>query len=176
MQRGHRRALVLVAWLLLPLVLPQPAESGDAFLKGGIIFQPRDADFAARWFIDFGSDYPVNLTETLFLGFDIQASVFRIDVAANQTATVSRGNGFVNLKYKSGSLGARPYGGGGIGLISSWVFVSGSTEWVNDMGWHLMGGIEFRSIAVELMVQRAFGSDPDTGPDTEYSVLLGFVW
>ena len=177
MQRGYQKVLVLVVSSLLPLILSKPAEPGDAFLKGGLIFHPRDSDIATRWLVDVGSDYPVNTSETLFLGFDILASVYRIDVRdPSQTAVVARGDGFINIKYKSGRLGARPYAGGGIGLISESFFVSGGNQWLSDMGWHVMGGIEFRSITLELMTQRAFGAEPDTGSNTEYSVLLGFVW
>jgi len=155
------------------LALAGPALAGDTFLKGGVIFQPRDVGFEGRWRAAFGSDYPVNFSETLFAGFEVQTSVYRQDVVASgPTATVLPLNGFANIKYKSGSLGARPFGGVGLGLVSNLRFVSNETEWANDVGYHLLGGVELGRLTLELQIQGAFDSDADT----ELAAYVGFVW
>ena len=122
---------------LVPALLAAagPALAGDTFFKGGVILHPRDVGFEGRWRVAFGSDYPVNFSETLFAGFEMQTSVYRQDVTAfGPTATVVPINGFGNVKYKSGSLGARPFGGAGLGLVSNLSFVSNETDWANDFG------------------------------------------
>jgi hypothetical protein len=150
-----------------------PAVAGDAFFKGGVIFEPRDIGFEGRWRASFGSDYPVNFAETIFAGVEMQTSVYRQDVSpSGPTATVMPLNGFANLKYKSGSLGARPFGGAGLGLVSSLQFVSNETDWVTDFGYHLLGGIELGRLVLELQIQGAF--DPDAA--TEFTAYVGFVW
>ena len=163
------RAAVVPAFLLTA----GPALAGDTFLKGGVIFHPREVGFEGRWRAAFGSDYPVNFSETLFAGFEVQTSIYRQDVVASgPTATVVPLNGFANVKYKSGSLGARPFGGVGLGLVSNLQFVSNETEWANDVGWHILGGVEIGRLSLELQVQGAF--DPDA--DAEFAAYVGFVW
>ncbi|HEY7698558.1 MAG TPA: hypothetical protein VIE88_09085 [Vicinamibacteria bacterium] len=160
---------------LVPVFLfaARPALAGDTFFKGGVIFQPRDVGFEGRWRVAFGSDYAVNLSETLFAGFEVQTSVFRQDVVeSGPTATVVPLNAFGNVKFKSGGLGARPFGGAGLGLVSNFQFVSNETEWANDVGWHILGGVEFGHLLLELQVQGAFDSDADT----EFTGYVGFVW
>lgn len=121
----------------------------------------------------FGSDYAVNFEETAYVGFELQTSVFRQDVlGADRTATLIPANGFVNVKYKSPNLGFRPYGGGGLGLVSTFVFLSGANDWNNDLGFHLLGGVELGALNVELQLQRTF----ESGSDTSYAVYAGFVW
>ena len=150
-----------------------PALAGDTFFKGGIIFQPRDVGFEGRWRAAFGSDYPVNFSETLFAGFEVQTSIYRQDVVASgPTATVVPINGFANIKYKSGSLGARPFAGAGLGLVSNLRFVSNETDWGNDFGYHFLGGVEIGRLSLELQVQGAF----DSNADTEFAAYAGFVW
>lgn len=170
---ARRARLVRAALVPALLALAGPALAGDTFLKGGVIFQPRDVGFEGRWRAAFGSDYPVNFSETLFAGFEVQTSVYRQDVVASgPTATVLPLNGFANIKYKSGSLGARPFGGGGLGLVSQLRFVSNETDWANDIGYHLLGGVELGRLTLELQIQGAFDSDADT----ELAAYVGFVW
>jgi len=160
---------------LVPALLAVSAQAlaGDTFLKGGVIFHPRDVGFEGRWRATFGSDYPVNFSETLFAGFEVQTSIFRQDVTTSgPTATVVPLNGFANVKYKSGSLGTRPFGGVGLGLVSDLRFVSNETDWPNDVGWHILGGVEIGRLSLELQVQGAFDSDADT----EFAAYVGFVW
>jgi hypothetical protein len=165
------------AYLVLPLLvilpwLAAPASAGDAFFKGGVILHPRDVGFEGRWRVAFGSDYPVNFQETLFAGFELQGSAFRQDVVGGGTATIAPANALANVKYKSSSLGARPFAGGGVGLVGSFLFVSGETEWVKEFGFHLLGGVELGRLVLELQLTRAF----ESGSDTEYTAYVGFVW
>ena len=102
--RAARGAAVVVVFLAL---WSRPADAGDAFLRNGIIFAPRDISFAGRWRAAFGSDYPVNFGETVYVGFELQTSVYRQVADSERTATVFPGNVFINVKYKSGKIGAR---------------------------------------------------------------------
>ena len=177
-QRAARGAVI--AFLFLAL-WAQPASAGDAFLRGGVIFAPRDIGFEGRWRAAFGSDYAVNFSETVYLGFELQLSAFRQDVAnSERTATLFPANGFVNVKYKSGNIGVRPYGGFGLGLISKFVLLSGGNEWKGDFGWHAMGGVELGRFSVELQLQRPFSSDASSlnqfGSEMTYAIYAGFVW
>ena len=169
-----RKATRRVAAIFFCLGLSaSPALAGDAFLRGGIIFHPRDIGFAGRWRANFGADYAVNFAGTVYVGFEIQTSVYRQDVAGtNRTATIFPANGFVNVKYKSGDIGARPYAGGGLGLISTFVLLSGANEWDNNMGFHVLGGVELGPLSLELQIQRAF----ESGSETSYAFYAGFVW
>ena len=160
-----------------------PAAAGDAFLRGGVIFSPRDIGFEGRWRLAFGSDYAVNFSETIFVGFELQTSAFRQDVAdTRRTATLFPANAFVNVKYKSGNVGTRvrPYGGGGLGMISTFVLLSGANNWGSDFGYHLVGGVELSRLSVELQIQRPFSSDASRvnqfGSTMTYALYVGFVW
>lgn len=170
-KRIHAAIGALVLGLSLTATAPN-AEAGDAFFRGGLLFHPTGIDFAQRWFLSIGSDYGLNLDETIFAGVEIQGSAFRQDTTGGSTAWVIPANGFFNVKYKSPSFGMRPYAGGGIGMVTNFVFVDGSNDWSRELAWHILGGIEFGRTSVELQVQRAF----ETGSTTSYSVLAGFVW
>jgi hypothetical protein len=138
-----------------------------------VIFEPRDIGFEGRWRAAIGSDYAVNFGETIFVGFEIQTSVYRQDVLnSTRTATIFPANGFVNVKYKSGNMGVRPYGGGGLGLISTFTMLSGGNDWDSDFGFHLVGGVELGSFSVELQLQRPF----ESGSEMTYALYAGFVW
>jgi hypothetical protein len=84
------------------------------------------------------------------------------------------------VKYKSGNIGARPYGGFGLGLISTFVLLSGDNDWNSDLGWHLMGGVELGRFSIELQLQRPFSSDASSinqfGSELTYAIYAGFVW
>ena len=172
-QVNVRGAMRCAALALLFLGLAASSSAGDAFFRGGVIFHPRDIGLAGRWRANFGSDYAVNFSESIYLGFEIQISGFRQDVAGSErTATLVPADGFINLKYKSGSIGARPYGGGGIGLISTLVLLAGDNSWDNSMGYHLLGGVELGALSLELQLQRAF----ESGSDMTYAFYAGFVF
>lgn len=177
-----RIALGAAAAMVFLALESSPAAAGDAFLRGGVIFSPRDIGFEGRWRIALGSDYAVNFGETIYVGFELQSSVFRQDVADTaRTATLFPANGFVNVKYKSGTVGSvRPYGGGGLGLISTFVLLSGGNDWESDFGFHFVGGVELSRLSVELQIQRPFSSDASMvnqfGSTMTYALYVGFVW
>jgi len=176
--RTVRSAVLVVVCLAL---WPPAASAGDAFFRGGIIFAPRDIGFEGRWRVGFGSDYPVNFGETVYVGFEIQTSAYRQDVAeTTRTATLFPANGFINVKYKSGNIGVRPYGGGGLGLISTFVLLSGGNDWNSDFGFHLVGGVELGRLSLEFQMQRPFSSDASLvnqfGSEMTYALYAGFVW
>ena len=172
-RRNTEAALRCAAVALLFLSLAARSSAGDAFLRGGVIFHPRDLELAGRWRANFGSDYAVNYSQTIFVGFEVQSSVFRQDVAGGmRTATLIPANVFVNVKYKSGTIGARPYGGGGIGLINKFVILAGDNSWSHNMGFHLLGGVELGALSLELQLERAF----ESGPGTSYAFYVGFIF
>lgn len=178
--RSRATQVVAVAVVFLALSSTS-ATAGDAFFRGGIVFAPRDIGFEGRWRLAFGSDYAVNFNETIFVGFELQSSVYRQDVAeTTRTATLFPANGFINVKYKSGNIGVRPYGGGGIGLISTFVLLSGGNDWDSDMGYHLVGGVELGRFSLELQLQRPFSSDASSvnqfGSEMSWALYAGFVW
>jgi hypothetical protein len=170
-QGAASRVRVALMGLTFVSLITSSAMAGDAFFRGGVIFHPRDIGLEGRWRIDFGSDYPVNYAETVFLGFEAQTSVYRADVLAD-TATVIPANGFINVKVKSSKVGLRPYGGGGMGLLSNFVLLSGGSEWSKDFGFQLLGGVELGRLSLELQMQRAF----ESGAPTSWGAYAGFVW
>ena len=157
---------------LLFLSVAANATAGDAFFRGGIIFHPRTTDLADRWYVSFGSDYAVNLGETAYFGFELQTAVYRDPISAGVTATIVPANGFINAKYKAPTFTARPYIGGGIGLVSDFVFAEGTNDWNRNSAFHFMGGIELGRASAELQIQRNF----ESGSEVMYSILFGFVW
>jgi hypothetical protein len=56
--------------------------------------------------------------------------------------------------------------------VSNLRFVSNETDWVNDIGYHFLGGVELGRLSLELQIQGAFDSDADT----EFAAYVGFVW
>ena len=122
----------------------------------------------------------MNFEETVYVGFEFQTSVYREVADSERTAIVFPGNGFINVKYKSGNIGARLYGGGGLGVINTFVLLSGGNDWQSDFGWHVMGGVELDRFSIELQLQRPFSSDASLinhfGSEMTYAVYAGFVW
>lgn len=166
-----RIATVSGVVLFLLTAIASPAAAGDAFFKGGIVFHPRVTDLADRWFLSFGSDYPLNLSETAFLGFELQTALYR-EPLGNETAYLLPANGFFNAKYKAPTFGARPFAGGGIGMVSTLTVVGADTTWSRSTGIQLVGGIELGSVAVELRALRSLQTDAEFA----YSLLFGFIW
>jgi hypothetical protein len=171
---GRRVSRLLVVAMLTAAALgsAKPASAGDAFVKGGLILHPTDLDFEGRWRAAFGSDYAANFSETLFVGFELQTSVYRQDVVDGSTATILPASGFVNVKFKSAGLRTRPFGGGGLGLISQFQFLSGNTSWNKNFGFHLLGGVEVGRLVLELQLQKGFDSEVET----EWAAYVGFVF
>jgi hypothetical protein len=168
-----RAPLAGAALVLILALVAIPADAGDAYFKGGIIFAPRDVGFEGRWRLAFGADYPVNFAETVLAGFELQTSVYRQDVAAGgPTATIVPGNAFFNVKYKSSSLELRPFAGGGLGLVGDVRWLSSEFDWNKEFGYHLLGGIEFGRLVLELQMIGAF----ESGVDIQWAGWVGFVW
>lgn len=159
------------AVVVLIAALSPPAIAGDAFFKGALQFNPSEAHISDRWLLSFGSDFPLNLSETAFLGFDLQAAWYRVPIGG-ASANVVPLNGFINAKFKAPTFGARPYAGGGLGTVTFLTFVEGSTDWNRKAGLHLLGGLELGSASIEFHALRILESDTEF----TYWVLFGFVW
>lgn len=170
--RSRLPRVVAASGLLIALASSTPALAGDAFFRGGIIFHPTDLGIEGRWRVDFGSDYAVNYSETVYVGFEVQTSVYRQDVMGGGSATFVPLDGFVNVKVKSGNIGARPYGGGGLGLISQFSRIEGDFDWDNALGFHLLGGVDLGRLSLELQMQRAF----ESGSATTWAAYAGFLF
>jgi hypothetical protein len=161
---------VLVAFLFAPT----SSFAGDAFLKLGLTFDPDLGSFSNRWFISAGSDWGFHPQG--FWGLEFQGA-YRSESEGDIKLQTVPANVFVNFKWKSEAEGVRPYAGGGLGLISSYVKLSvgdeSENEWVKDAGFQFMGGVEFnRVFAVELMGQKAFEEDSVWF----WSFLFGIRW
>lgn len=163
------KATTLAAAMLV--FAPTTSFAGDAFLKFGITMHPDLGSFANRWFVSGGSDWGFHPQG--FWGLEFQGA-YRTEEAAGITLTQVPANVLFNLKWKSESDSVRPYVGGGLGLLSSYVKIEGfgesSNEWIKDPGFQFMGGVEFnRQFVVELLGQRTF----DTNAEWFWSVLFG---
>jgi len=170
------RKLSIITILSLIFLLQSYVEAGDAFLKGGILLSPDgDIAFKHKWRISFGSDY-MNWDQ-LGIGFEVQMAYSSEEVLLEKLHYVPL-NIFVNVKYKTATEGVRPYGGGGVGLMSTMIFDGGS-NWNKRAGIHVMGGAEFGSLeetafVAELQIVKPISGD---GPkDTEIHVYAGIKW
>jgi len=171
--RFNRVPLSVAALLLTFVFVAIPVDAGDAFFKGGVVFAPRDVGFEGRWRLAFGADYPVNFAETVLAGFKLQSSIYRQDVVeGGPTATIVPGNAFFNVKYKSSSLEVRPFAGAGLGLVGDVRWLSSEFDWNKEFGYHLLGGLEYGRLVLELQITGAF----DSGVDTQWAGFVGFVW
>ena len=156
------------------LIAPTTALAGDAFLKLGITFDPDLGSFSNQWFVSVGSDWGFHPQGFWGLGFQ---GAYRNETEAGIEVTQVPANVFVNFKWKSEAESVRPYAGGGLGLISSYMKVSGfgesENEWFKDPGFQFMGGVEFnRKMAVELLGQKTF----EEGSVWFWSFLFGLRW
>jgi hypothetical protein len=148
-----------------------PAAASDAFFKGGFVVRPSSTQLSDRWLLSFGSDYPINYEETLFVGFELQTAYYRERVGAD-TVQIVPGHGFINAKFKSAQPHVRPYGGGGLGALTFFGFLPGDTNWNRSFAFHLLGGVELGRLSVELQAARAF----ESGGRLRWSLLFGLVW
>jgi hypothetical protein len=160
--------------LVATLFAPTTSFAGDAFLKLGLRFSPDPGSFSNAWFVSVGSDWGFHPQG--FWGLEFQGAYHSETVAGIKVSEVPA-NVFVNFKWKADTEGVRPYMGGGLGLVSSYVTISAAGEseheWVKDAGFQLMGGVEFnRKFAVELMGQKAFEEDTSW----VWSFLFGIRW
>lgn len=136
------------------------AQASDAFFKGGIILHPSDVSASNRWLIAFGSDYV--LAEQFCLGFELQTAYYS-DSSFDPTLRYVPLNLFANVKYKAPFGIARPFVGGGLGLISTF-FNAGDSTYIHDFGYHLVGGAEFGSedgaaLVLELQTEQKLSGD-----------------
>jgi hypothetical protein len=156
------------------LIAPTTSLAGDAFLKLGLTFDPDPGSFSDSWFVSVGSDWGFH--PQVFWGLEFQGA-YRSDTFGDVKIRQVPANVFVNFKWKSELVGVRPYAGGGLGLISTYVRASSpeesDNEWVKDAGLQFMGGVEFsRKLAVELLGQRAF----EENAPWVWSFLVGLRW
>ena len=173
------RRPAFVAALVAVAILAAPASSfaGDAFLKFGYIFHPDLGPFSNRWLISVGSDWGFH--PQAFFGLEFQGAYYSetINEPVDIKITSVPANVFANIKWKSETEGVRPFIGGGVGLVSSYVKAeamgNSENEWVKDGGFHFMGGVEFNQRwVVEFMGQRIFDSDAEWN----WLVLGGLRW
>jgi hypothetical protein len=85
------------------------------------------------------------------------------------------------VKYKTATAPVRPYGGGGIGMLSTLIFDGGST-WNKQFGIHVMGGAEFGSLeetafVAEIQLVKPLSGDwPNANKDTQVHLYAGVKW
>ena len=140
-------------------------------LKGALTFHPSDADFTERWFVSFGSDYPLNIVETQYIGFEIQTALYTESLGSIRRYTWPL-HGFLTAKYKFPTASYRPFVGAGVGLASFSTFFNGSRDWTPRAALKLTGGVELASVAFEVQALRML----ESGFAFEYSFLFGVVW
>jgi hypothetical protein len=162
------RLCLLVA---VALVASQPAFAGDAFLKGSIMFHPRDAHISDRWLLSFGSDYPLNLSETGFLGFELRTALYQQNLGPSSLYVVPA-QAFINGKFKAPTFGIRPYVGGGVGMVSFVNIFEGESSWNREAAVQFIGGVELGAATLELQAMRPM----EDGADYAYFVLFGYIW
>ncbi len=166
-----RASILTLLFVATALATSTPAFAGDAFLKGSIMFQPRDAHISDRWLLSFGSDYPLNLSETGFLGFELATAFYR-EPLGNSSLYVVPAHGFINGKFKAPTFGIRPYVGGGLGMVSFVSIFEGKSSWDQEAAMHFIGGIELGAATLEFQAMRILVTDADYS----YFVLFGYIW
>lgn len=170
MRRGE--CLRRVGSLLTVFLLAAgPAAAGDAFFKGGFIVRPGGTDLSDRWLFSFGSDYPINYDETLFVGFELETAYYREPLGVD-TVQVVPAHGFLNAKFKGGQRDVRPYAGAGFGALTFFTFLPGDNSWERDFAFHLLGGVELGRLVIELSAARSF----ESGDEFRWAILFGVVW
>lgn len=168
----QRWTIVVISTVAVLMSAPTAILAGDAFLKLGINTNSDLGGFSDRWFASVGSDWGAFGSQG-FIGLEFQGAYHSTSEGAFSVKSVPA-NVFVNVKWKSEAEAVRPYVGGGVGLVSTYVKISGfgesTNEWFKDAGFQFMGGVEFnRKWAVEFMGQTVFESEPDW----LWSVLFG---
>lgn len=162
MARFLVRALVVLCFGF-GCVKPVAAETA---LKGALIVSPSELSLSSRWLASLAKDKPVNLEQTIYVGVEIQTAIYKIS-----GATVVPLNGFLNLKYKTATVGTRPFFGAGFGLATAFTFQSG-TDWNPDLAVHFLGGVDVGKFTFELQIERSFV----TGLPFQYIILGGLVF
>jgi len=166
---------ILLMCIGLFFMLQGYSKAGDAFLKGGLFLRPDgDVDLKYKWRISFGSDYMQ--WDQLGIGFEIQMSYSSTDILGETIHTIPL-NIFINIKYKTATESVRPFGGGGLGMISAMSFDGGSS-WDKEFGMHLLGGVELGSLEGSAFVAELQLIKPLSGDnkDTIVAVFGGIKW
>ena len=170
-----KKASIVLMFALI-FLLQNYANAGDAFFKGGIIVSPaKDISLKYRWRVSFGSDY-MNWDQ-LGIGFEVHMA-YSSETIDEDTFHYIPLNIFVNVKYKMAKEGVRPYGGGGIGMLSTMIFDGGS-HWDKRAGIHFMGGAEFGSLEQTAFVAELQLVKPISGTgskDLEVHLYAGIKW
>ena len=140
-----------------------------------------------RWWASGGADW--HFAPTGLIGFELQGA-YRADVIGGKvTSRVVPWNALLNVRWKSRSGTARPYGGGGIGLASALVWTDvaiigfpSSFAWERALGYQAFGGVELRQRwLVEAVFQRTYATAESVqvnpvGPDHAFSIAAGVTW
>lgn len=170
-----KKASIIVIFALI-FFLQSYAKAGDAFFKGGIILSPDgDVSFKHKWRISFGSDY-MNWDQ-LGIGFEVHMAYSSETIETENFHYIPL-NIFVNVKYKMAKEGIRPYGGGGVGMMSTIIF-NGGSHWDKRAGIHLMGGAEFGSLEQTAFVAELQLVKPISGTgskELEVHLYAGVKW
>ena len=152
-----RACFVLLLLFFLPALA---AQASDGFFKAGFGLKPSDADLSDRWLVAFGSDYVIG--GQFCLGFELQTAYYS-DSDFEPTLHYVPLNLFANVKYKAPFGGARPFVGGGMGLISTF-FNAGDSDYVSDFGLPIVGGVELgsedgKALLLELQGEQNLSAD-----------------
>ena len=154
-------------FLLMCLFLPAlSAQASDAFFKGGFMLKPSDADLSDRWLLGFGSDYVI--AEQFSLGFECQTAYYS-DSSFHPTVHYVPLDLFANVKYKAPFGGARPFVGGGLGLISTF-FNAGKSDYISDFGFHIVGGVEIGSEEGKALLLELQGEQNLSGNNAPFTI------
>jgi hypothetical protein len=171
----RRYAFVAAVAALVTFAAPTTTLAGDAFLKLGWVFHPDRGSFSNAWLVSVGSDWGVH--PQAFVGLEFQGAYYTDTFMNSVDVKTVPANVFLNFKWKSDTEGVRPFVGGGLGMVSSYVRITSAAdddaEWVKDAGIQFMGGVEFgRRWVVEVLGQKAF----DDLREWNWMFLGGLRW
>jgi len=127
--------------ILFSLLMVASAESGDAFIKGGLHFFSNEQYKDLNSFI-FAAGADWHLIEYFSLGFDIQYSTKTHCELRHHFV-----NGYINAKAYLGHEYVRPFVGVGLGyqVAAVWIEEEKTTitdiEHERDIGYQILGGI-----------------------------------
>jgi len=166
-----RRLAGLFVGLGLSMAASPEVRASDKFARGALILSPSDAPLSNRWLVSLGLDKPVNLEQTLYVGIEIQSAIYKVSTPAG-SATVIPLNGFLNVKFKTATVGLRPFAGAGFGVPSTLTSSTGGKSFDPDLGFHLLAGTEWGKLTFEFQIARTL----DTGAKFNYIVLAGLTF
>jgi len=148
---------------LISVSVLSSAQASDGFFKAGFALEPSEVDLADRWLVAFGSDYVMG--GQVSLGYEVQTAYYQDDLGTTTLRYIPL-NAYANVKYKAPFEPLRAFGGGGLGLISTFFNAEDESDYINSFGFHLVGGIELGSIEgkaliLELQGQQTLGEGED---------------